>query len=103
MKRAIALFASIVVAGTVLFAHGGNEHVRGVVTQISAQSITVQTVDKASRTLSLTYKTTLKRAGKAAQLADVKVGAREVIDVPEKTTNALLIQIAAAAKAAPHK
>jgi hypothetical protein len=103
MKRAIALFASIVVAGTVLFAHGGNEHVRGIVTQISAQSITVQTADKATKTLTLTDKTTFKRAGKAALLADVKVGDRVVIDVPEKTTNALLIQIGAAPKAAPHK
>src|SRR5712692_2454967 len=103
MKRLIALAASIVLAGTIAFAHGGNEHVRGVVTQISAQSITVQTSDKATKTLTLTDKTTFRRSGKAAHLADVKVGDRVVIDVPEKTTSALLIQIGAPAKAAPHK
>jgi len=40
---------------------------------------------------------------KAAFLADVKVGDRVVVDVPEKTTNALLIQIGAAAKPPSHK
>jgi hypothetical protein len=104
MKRSIALVISVVVlAGTIALAHGGNTHVRGIVTQVSAQSITVQTADKATKTLALTDKTTIKRSGKPAQLADVKVGDRVVIDVPEKTTNALLIQVGAAPKAAPHK
>jgi hypothetical protein len=103
MNRLMTLAAAIVVAGTIAFAHGGNQHVRGVVTQISAQSISVQTADKATKTLTLTDKTTFQRAGKPAELADVKVGDRVVVDVPVKTTNALLIQIGAPAKAAPHK
>jgi hypothetical protein len=103
MKQLTILAIAIVLAGTIAFAHGGNEHVRGVVTQISAQSITVQTADKATKTLALTDKTTIQRAGKSAQLADVKVGDRVVIDVPQKTTNALLIQIGVAKNAAPHK
>jgi hypothetical protein len=40
---------------------------------------------------------------KAALLADIKVGDRVVVDVPEKTTNALLVQIGAAAKPRSHK
>jgi len=103
MKQLTILATAIVLAGTIAFAHGGNEHVRGVVTQISAQSITVQTADKATKTLALTDKTTIQRAGKSAQLADVKVGDRVVIDVPQKTANALLIQIGGAKNAAPHK
>ncbi len=103
MKRLITLIVSVVLAGTIAFAHGDNVHVRGVVTQVSAQSITVQTADKATKTLTLTDKTTFQRSGKAAHLDDVKVGDRVVIDVPVKTTNALLIQIGATAKAAPHK
>lgn len=103
MKQLITLSTAIFLAGTIAFAHGGNEHVRGVVTQISAQSITVQTADKATKTLALTDKTTIQRAGKSAQLADVKVGDRVVIDVPQKTTNALLIQIGGAKSSAPHK
>ena len=43
MKRLTALVGAITLAGTLAFAHGGNEHVRGVVTKVSAQSVTVQT------------------------------------------------------------
>ena len=103
MKHLTTLATAIVLAGTIAFAHGTNEHVRGVVTQVSAQSITVQTADKATKTLTLTDKTTFQRAGKSALLADVKVGDRVVIDVPAKTTNALLIQIGAAKTSPAHK
>jgi hypothetical protein len=51
----------------------------------------------------ITDKTTFQRSGKAAHLADLKVGDRVVIDVPEKTTNALLVQIGAAATTTAHK
>jgi hypothetical protein len=103
MRRLIAFAAAFLVAGTLLLAHGGNEHVRGVVTQISAQSITVQTTAKATRTLSLSQKTAFKQAGKDAHLSDLKIGDRVVIDVPEKKNEALLIQIGAAAAETAHK
>jgi hypothetical protein len=104
MKRLATFAGALLIAGTSVFAHGGNEHVRGVVTQVTAQAITVETTAKATRTLTLGPKTAFKQAGKDAHLSDVKVGDRVVIDVPEKTNDALLIQIgAAAAAAAPHK
>ena len=96
MSRFTALIAAFVLVGNVAFAHEGNEHVRGVVTQISAQSVTVQTAPKVTKTLTLSDKTTYKQGGKAAHLTDLKVGDRVVIDVPEKTTQALLIQIGTA-------
>ena len=96
VSRYVALVSVI---STVVLAHGGNDHIRGVVTNISAQSVTVQTADKATKTVSLTAKTTFQLAGKTAHLADLKVGDRVVIDVPEKTTQALLIQVGAAPKA----
>ena len=108
MTRLSVLIASLVVsvivvsatAGTVVSAHGGNEHVRGVVTQLSPQSITVETTGKKTRTLKVTEKTTFQLAGKAAQPADLKVGDRVVVDVPEKSSDALLVQIGTAAAAA---
>ena len=103
MKRAFILIASLGVAGTALLAHGDNDHIRGVVTQISAQSVTVETAPKVTKTLTLSDKTTFKQGGKAAHLADVKVGDRVVIDVPEKTTEALLIQIGTAPKTSAAK
>ena len=101
--RNATLIASLFVFSTVVFAHGGNEHIRGVVTNISAQSVTVQIDNKATKTLTFTAKTTFQLGGKTAHLADLKVGDRVVIDVPEKTTQALLIQIGAAPKAAAAK
>jgi hypothetical protein len=83
-------------AGAPAFAHGNNAHVRGVVTQVSAQSITVQLADKTTKTLTVNAKTTFERAGKAAAMTDVKVGDRVVIDVPKNSSEALEVQIGAA-------
>jgi hypothetical protein len=89
----ISFVVVFVMAGALLFAHEGNEHVRGVVTQVSPQSITVQTTDKKTAILKVTAKTTFQLAGKPATLADLKVGDRVVVDVPEKSSDALLVQI----------
>ena len=110
MKHLGTFITSFVVLGALVLAHEGNEHIRGVVTELSPQSITVQTTDKKTTTLKLTEKTTFQLAGKAAHLADLKVGDRVVVDVPEKSSDALLVQIGTgpaaaqtAAKAAPAK
>jgi ribosomal protein S1 len=107
MNRLTTLALTLLLTGSVaaapLLAHNGNEHVRGVVTQVSAQSITVQTTAKATRTLTLSQKTVFKQAGKDVHLADLKVGDRVVVDVPEKTNDATLVQIGAAATTAAHK
>ena len=47
MKRALLAAALLLAFVGVSYAHGGNEHVRGTVTQVSATSITVQTAKKA--------------------------------------------------------
>jgi hypothetical protein len=83
-------------SGAPAFAHGSNAHVRGVVTQVSAQSITVQLADKTAKTLTINTKTTFERAGKPAAMTDLKVGDRVVIDVPKNSNEALEIQIGAA-------
>ena len=105
---ATLLIASFVVAvGAAAFAHGGNDHVRGVITQVSPQSVTVQTTGKTTKTLTLSAKTTFDQGGRPAHLSDLKVGDRVVIDVPEHSSEALSIRIAgpkaAAAKASPRK
>ncbi len=104
MKRlataAAFVFALLPAFATPALAHGTNNHVRGVVTQISAQSITVQLADKTSKTLTLSAKTTFERAGKPAGMDDVKVGLRVVIDVPKNSSEALEVQIGAAPKTA---
>jgi Domain of unknown function (DUF5666) len=97
---AVALVLGLV-SGADALAHGNNDHVRGVVTQVSAQSITVQLANNTSKTLTVSPKTTFQRSGKAAAMTDVKVGDRVVIDVPKNSTEALEVQIGAAKAAAP--
>ncbi|MDO8794933.1 MAG: FixH family protein [Vicinamibacterales bacterium] len=109
MKRFSIIMMSFVVSGALAFAHEGNEHVRGVVTKVSPQSITVETTDKKTTTLTVTSKTTFQLARKTAHLADLKIGDRVVVDVPDKSSDALLVQIGTApaaaqtARAAPAK
>ncbi|HEY2152799.1 MAG TPA: hypothetical protein VGH34_18460 [Vicinamibacterales bacterium] len=103
MTRLFTLAAAFVLIGTLAFAHGGFDHVRGVVTQVSAQSITVKATDASTKTLTIDEKTTVKKAGKPAAVADIKAGDRVVVDVPEKKTNAVLIQIGVAATPTTHK
>ena len=96
---AVALTLALA-SGAPAFAHGNNAHVRGVVTQVSAQSITVQLADKTAKTLTINAKTTFERAGKPAAMTDLKVGDRVVIDVPKNSNDALEVQIGAAKAAA---
>ena len=98
MKQLLSVIAVVLALSAGAFAHNGNDHVRGTVTAVSAQSVTVQLADKSSKTLSISAKTEFDNAGKPGHLADVKVGDRVVIDVPEHGTNALLIKVGAARK-----
>ena len=98
MKRLVPFAVAFALISAVAFGHGTNDHVRGVVTDVSATSVTVETATApvARTTLKLTPKTTYQMQGKRAHLADLKVGQRVVIDVPQKTSDALLIQIGVA-------
>ena len=96
MKSVLITLAAFLASATLVFAHNGNDHVRGTVTQVSPQSITVQTTAKATKTLAISDKTQFKQNGKMAHVADVKVGDLVVVDVPEHSSDALLVQIGAA-------
>ena len=98
MKQLLSVIALVLAISAGAVAHEGNDHVRGVVTAVSAQSVTVQLADKTMKTLSIDTKTTFETGGKPAHLADLKVGDRVVIDVPEHKSNALLIKVGATAK-----
>ena len=98
MKQLLSVIALVLAVSAGALAHNGNEHVRGVVTSVSAQSVTIQLADKSSKTLSISAKTEFENSGKPAHLADVKVGDRVIVDVPEHGSNALLIKVGAAKK-----
>ena len=93
MKQLLSVIALVLAVSAGALAHNGNEHVRGVVTAVSAQSVTIQLADKSTKTLTINTKTEFEAAGKPSHLTDVKVGDRVVIDVPEHGSNALLIKV----------
>ena len=92
MKRLGLILSAILLFAAAPFAHGNNDHVRGVVTQISEQSVTVQLQDQTSSTLALTAQTTYEKSGKTVQVGALKVGDRVVVDVPKGTKEARLIR-----------
>jgi ribosomal protein S1 len=95
----MATVLTLLAAGAIGLAHGDNDHVRGTVTQISPQGITIQTTAKATKVLELNDKTTFQKSGQKATVADLKVGDRVVVDVPKKTNEARVVQFGAAPKA----
>lgn len=99
MKRLAVLVAWLLFTASLAFAHGDNDHVRGVVTQLAPTSITVHVSATVEKTLTLNNKTTFERGGRAARFGDLKVGDRVVIDVPKGTTEARLIKFGAPAAA----
>jgi len=79
MKRAIAVFALFLTFLLMAFAHGNEKHVMGTVTNISENSITVETTAKKSVTVEVNDKTKFEKSGAAATLKDLKVGDKVVI------------------------
>ena len=57
MKQLLSVIALVLAMGAGALAHNGNDHVRGVVTAVSAQSVTVQLADKSVKTLAISAKT----------------------------------------------
>ena len=102
MKRLVLILAIVVASAafsTASWAHEGNDHVRGVVTEISATAIKVRTTGTKVTTLTLDDKTVFEKSGAKTRMEDLKVGDRVVVDVPEHTTRATLVQFGAPAKA----
>ena len=64
MKRTLLATALFLAFVGVSYAHGGNEHVRGTVTQVTATAITVQTTGKKTETITLNDKTMFMKSGK---------------------------------------
>ena len=75
----LSLLCGISVIPMRALAHGGLEHVMGIVQKISQTSVTVSTTDGKSREVMLDPKTTYAKSGHAVQESDIKVGDRVVI------------------------
>ncbi len=104
MKRVLGIVLAVVVTGTVgALAHGDALHVRGTVSQIAGQSVTIQPVTKGAKALTFTVAdhTEIDKVGKVAAFKDLKVGDRVAVEIPKGKTEAESIKIGAAAPAKP--
>ena len=79
MKRALVALGLCLIFSTMALAHGNEEHVMGTVTSISNNSISVETGDKKTVTITIAADTKFIKSGSAASPSDLKVGDRVVV------------------------
>ena len=103
MKRVLGLVAALALTAVVASAHGDAVHVRGVVTQITGQSVTIQPTGKSAKPMTFTVAdhTEIDKGGKVAAFKDVKVGDRVAVELPKGKTEAESIKIGVSALAKP--
>ncbi len=79
MKRATLAVYAVLILGTMLWAHGDEQHVMGTVTKIDAMSISVKTVEGVVKTVMVMPETKFVKNGSQSKLEDLKAGDRVVI------------------------
>ena len=80
------LVLALIIAPGIALAHGGLEHVRGIIAKVSDQSVTITTAAGKTVEVLLDAQTTYARADKPIQKSDLRVGDRVVIHAAEKGT-----------------
>jgi hypothetical protein len=84
IQVALLTMLSLTLLPAIAIAHGGEEHVIGTVTKISAASVTVKTTEGKTVEVGFDAKmTTYERAKQPIQKADIKIGDRIVIHAME--------------------
>lgn len=82
IKAAAILLAMVLASAMPLMAHGGFHHVIGTVIKVDNNVLTVKTA-KGNVDVKLSDKTEITMADHKAAVADLKPGARVVVDIPE--------------------
>ena len=104
-RRGVSLFAGLflLAASAPVFAHGGFDHVMGTVAKLDHNTLTVTTA-KGPVMVMLNDKTEITKDSKKAMQADLKPGARVVVDIPEgsKDNIAHSVKIGVTAAASAH-
>jgi hypothetical protein len=78
----------VIAASTPAFAHGGFDHFTGTVVKFANNALTVKTA-RGNVDVKMDNQTYLTRNDQKAQLSDLKVGARVVVDVPKGSEDKL--------------
>ena len=107
-KRFIVVLAAFILSATLVYAHGGNDHLTGTITAIEGDHI--QLKDQAGKPVTVMLGKTTKylKDDKASTKAELKVGTRVLVDAKMdekmKMYSAVEIKIGVVAKpAAPKK
>jgi len=87
-QAAALLGVALLLFGVQLYAHGGFDHVIGTVVKAENNVLTVKTA-KANVDVRLNEKTEITRNDQKAGIADLKPGARVVVDIPEGSKDKL--------------
>ena len=105
MKHLAMVVAVLVFTAGIALAQGNDQHITGTVSDMTDNSITVQTTAKEPVTVSTMSNTKYMKSGAAASMKDLKVGDRVVIHAAKmaKMLMANEVRFGAAKKApAPH-
>jgi len=106
--RAVPLWLSLVLlaVATQALAHEGFDHVIGTVAKVENNVLTVKTA-KGNVNVKLNAQTEITRNDQKAQVADLKPGARVVVDIPEgskdQIAHSVKIGVIGAAPQSTHK
>jgi ribosomal protein S1 len=88
--RVLVVVLGISLAAVAALAHGGEEHVMGTVTKVTANSITVKTTAKDPVTVGVVPATKFTKGKVAEKITDLNVGDRVVIHATEPTEGTLV-------------
>jgi hypothetical protein len=99
-KLLAALLGMLLLATTLIWAHGGEKHVMGTVKSTAADSIAVIT-PKGTVTVQINAQTKFLRDGKPSSAADLKVGDRVVIHAKEDHEKLTATEVKSGNQAAP--
>jgi nucleoside phosphorylase len=79
MKRTLIFLVCIALFSSLVFAHGNEKHVIGTVTQVSQDSVTVQTSPNETVEVLIASDTKFMKGSASAAAKDIQVGDRVVI------------------------
>ena len=88
--RVLVLFVCISLGAIAILAHGGEEHVMGTVTKVTADSITVKTTVEEPVTVGVVPATKFMMGKMAMKIDGLKVGDRVVIHATEPKEGTLV-------------
>lgn len=105
MKKLVNLAVLLTFLSLGAFAHDGAHGMKGTVTAISDNTMTIETIAKKSETIHFDAKTAFTKSGSTATVKDLKVGDRVVIEAHDMSgkMHAVKVRFGKSKKAASSK